>query len=70
MFRALSGPGRRLPREAKARAAEGEVGDPLTPENAVQTGLKVAKKTTECGTGYSEQVFDRIEQETGSHDQQ
>src|SRR4029450_5878450 len=50
---AASGPGLRLPREAKARAAEGEAGDPLTPESVVQSGLKVAKKKRQaCGTAF------------------
>ena len=41
-----------------ARAAEGEVGDPLTPRML----LKVAKKTASCGTAFEEQTFGMIKQ--------
>ena len=51
-------PRSRHPREAMARAAEGVVGDPLTPRML----LKVAKKTASCGIAFAEQTFGTMEQ--------
>ena len=44
-----------------ARAAEGEVGDPLTPRML----LKVAKKTASCGTAFADQTFGMTKQTFG-----